>query len=124
MRIQWAVPGQAELVKGPAEVEPEQVAHPHHPGLPDCPTPSLTLSCNPDSHSIKTLPTPPHRQHRQSMLTVRAEESHVRYLVAYFGTRGMVGSFPLFSRLHRMTRMRRSTCGLFFLIGTIRSQAT
>ena len=30
MRPQRAVPGQAELVKGPAEVVPEQVVHPRH----------------------------------------------------------------------------------------------
>ena len=46
MHLQWAVPGQAELAEGPAEAEPEQAAHPHHPGLPDFPTLSLTPSCH------------------------------------------------------------------------------
>jgi len=43
MRPQRAVPGQAELAEGLAEVVPEQVVHPRH--LPDFPILSSTPSC-------------------------------------------------------------------------------
>ena len=31
------------------------------------------------------------------------QDIHMELIVAHFGTRGMVGSFPLFSRLHSVT---------------------
>lgn len=44
-----------------------------------------------------------------------ADLLHVRDSDAHFGTRGILGSFPLFSRLHRMTHQKQ-----FQLLGVLK----